>query len=370
MQFAPVQYDQNIDNSNIVNGKPIYYWVNQKDKVIPQDAGYVALINCTNVTVQNLQLTSNYNGLLIVNTDGSTITNNTLTDNYEGLRFSNSSGNNFQNNNISKNDLNLADDTVPSGIDSSNRLDGKPIYVWIDQHNKTVPADAGYVALINCSGITVKDLNLTSNAVGIVVQNTNNCTITNNTIMNMTTGLRLTAITGVVVSNNTVNSCQDGIILENASANNIIAGNVVNKNKNSAITMQTSNNNSILGNQLAGNNQGIILLDSSDNTLKGNLVSSNYYGIDFSASSQMNGGTQDSPCTRNIVIENNITQNTQGVAVNYNVAWQHFLPQQLRNNNIQQAYSSSLQLLFFGFPKQLGQRQTRQLLEQLQRNRH
>ena len=108
-----MQYDQNIDNSNTVNGKPIYYWMNQKDSVIPQDAGYVALINCTNVTVQNLQLSNNYNGLLIVNTDGSTITNNTLTGNYEGLRFSNSTDNNFQNNNICNNAFNLADDHSP-----------------------------------------------------------------------------------------------------------------------------------------------------------------------------------------------------------------------------------------------------------------
>jgi parallel beta-helix repeat protein len=338
--FTPAQYYQNIDNSNTVNGKTIYYLTNQKDSAIPQDAGYVALVNCTNISVQNLQLSNNYNGLLIVNTYGSTITNNNLTSNYEGLRFSNSSGNNFQNNNISNNELNLADATIPAGIDSSNKLDGKPIYVWIDQHDKTVPADAGYVALINCSGITVKDLNLNGSAVGIVVQNTNNCTITNNTIMNMTSGLRLTAITGVVVLNNTVNGCIDGIILENASTNNTISGNLVSENKNSGITVQTSNSNLILSNQLESNNQGIILLDSSDNTLKRNFIGSNYYGLDFSASSQMNGNTQQSPCTSNIVIENTITQNTQGVAMNYNVLSNTFY----HNNfisNLQQAYSSS-----------------------------
>jgi parallel beta-helix repeat protein len=338
--FAPAQYDQNIDNSNTVNGKPIYYWTNQKDSIIPQDAGYVALVNCTNITVQNLQLSNNYNGLLIVNTDGSTITNNTLIDNYEGLRFSNSADNNFKNNNIRNSVFNLVDPTVPAGIDSSNTLGGKPIYVWINQHDKTVPTDAGYVALVNCSGIIVKDLNLTSNAVGILLQNTNNCTIINSTIRNMTTGLSLTASTGIVVSNNTLSACQDGIILENASTNNTITGNMISGNKNSGINMQTSTNTNIVNNKLTGNNQGITLLDSSDNTLKGNLVETNYYGIDFSAGAQMNGGEQESTCTRNIVIENNITQNTQGITVNYNVLSNTFYRNNFINNT-QQAYSSS-----------------------------
>jgi parallel beta-helix repeat protein len=77
---APPQYAQNIDSSNTINGKPIYYWISKNSLTVPSDAGYVALINCTNITVQNLELTNNYNGLLIADTESSIIRNITLTD--------------------------------------------------------------------------------------------------------------------------------------------------------------------------------------------------------------------------------------------------------------------------------------------------
>jgi parallel beta-helix repeat protein len=43
-------YIQNIDPSNKVNGRSIYYLVNQQNQQIPDDAGFVGLINSTNST--------------------------------------------------------------------------------------------------------------------------------------------------------------------------------------------------------------------------------------------------------------------------------------------------------------------------------
>lgn len=37
-------------------------------------------------------------------------------------------------------------------IDSSNMVEGKPVYYWVNRENMTVLSDAGYVALINCTG--------------------------------------------------------------------------------------------------------------------------------------------------------------------------------------------------------------------------
>jgi len=48
-----------VDVSNTVDGKPIYYWVNRQNLEVPSDAGYVALVNCTNVMVQNLNIINN-----------------------------------------------------------------------------------------------------------------------------------------------------------------------------------------------------------------------------------------------------------------------------------------------------------------------
>ena len=56
---------QDIDESNTVDGKPIYYWVNQHDEEIPTDAGYAAIINSTSITARNLSIQRNYQGVLV-----------------------------------------------------------------------------------------------------------------------------------------------------------------------------------------------------------------------------------------------------------------------------------------------------------------
>ena len=78
-------YIQNIDTSNIVEEKPIYYLVDEQDKVIPDDAGYVAVVNATNITVKDLTLTMNYEGVLFVHTNYSIIENCTISSNHYGI---------------------------------------------------------------------------------------------------------------------------------------------------------------------------------------------------------------------------------------------------------------------------------------------
>ncbi|MCW4009549.1 MAG: pectinesterase family protein [Candidatus Bathyarchaeota archaeon] len=238
-------YAHDIDCSNSVNGKPIYYWVGKSGSVVPSDAGYVALVNCTNITVDNLQLSGNYNGLVLANTQQSTIKDNTLTENYEGLRMVYSSSNVFKNNKMADNIFNLNADSYANDFDSSNKLDGKPVYMWINQHDRTVPTDAGYVALINCTGITVKNLNLSSGlGVGILLKNTNNSVVTQNTLTNQNCGIKLLSSSGNTVTQNNVSDSYDGIILE-LSADNYIFGNDFKGNQKSSITLQSCENNKI-----------------------------------------------------------------------------------------------------------------------------
>jgi len=110
--------------SNTINGKPIHYWVSKHDASIPLDAAYVALVNCTNITVNNLNLIENGQGLLLAFTTNSTIVNNNIARNENGLWLLQSTGNSiFHNNfienlhhtNIYKSEDNLWDDGYPSG---------------------------------------------------------------------------------------------------------------------------------------------------------------------------------------------------------------------------------------------------------------
>jgi parallel beta-helix repeat protein len=114
-------YIHDVDVSNKVNEKPIYYWVNQSDnQSIPLDAGYVAIVNSTRITAENLYLLQdNIQGVLVaysseitvrnfecifpsinlqygivfVNVTGSIIQNMTFSDIDSGIRIESSQSN-------------------------------------------------------------------------------------------------------------------------------------------------------------------------------------------------------------------------------------------------------------------------------------
>ena len=97
------EFIQDIDESNTVNAKPVYYWVNRQDMAVPLDAGWIALVNCTRIIVKNLNLANNGQGMLLVYTTNSTITKNNITDNIHGIYLSGSSNNCINGNIITAN---------------------------------------------------------------------------------------------------------------------------------------------------------------------------------------------------------------------------------------------------------------------------
>ena len=76
---------QDIDVSNTVNGKRIYYLVNatnfETDPSSYPNAGYMALVNCTNATAEDFDFSGNEDGLLLAGSSNCTLTNITLGDN-------------------------------------------------------------------------------------------------------------------------------------------------------------------------------------------------------------------------------------------------------------------------------------------------
>ena len=91
-----------IDSTNTVNGRPIYYLINRQDEKIPTEAGYVALINSRNITVENLSLENNWQGILLFNTNNTKITGNNITKTFIGVSLLYSSDNIIAGNNITK----------------------------------------------------------------------------------------------------------------------------------------------------------------------------------------------------------------------------------------------------------------------------
>jgi len=100
-------FANDIDISNIVNGKPIYYLLNRQDLMINPstfpNVGYLGLVDSTNITIEDLSLSKNGQGLLLAYTTDSTINRNNVTDNYFGIYLWSSSNNIIYHNNFLNN---------------------------------------------------------------------------------------------------------------------------------------------------------------------------------------------------------------------------------------------------------------------------
>jgi parallel beta-helix repeat protein len=64
---------QNIDNSNVIDGRPIIYWINERDRKVPSNAGHMTAINCVNVTISDIHLKNLWTGINFINTTNSII---------------------------------------------------------------------------------------------------------------------------------------------------------------------------------------------------------------------------------------------------------------------------------------------------------
>jgi parallel beta-helix repeat protein len=63
-----------VDTSNTVYSKPIYYWISKYNEIVPSDAGCIILINCLNISIQNFSLAAkNHGGILLAYTNNSNI---------------------------------------------------------------------------------------------------------------------------------------------------------------------------------------------------------------------------------------------------------------------------------------------------------
>jgi parallel beta-helix repeat protein len=96
-----------VDYSNTVDGKTVYYFINEKGLTISPttfpNVGYLAIVNSTCITVQNLNLTNNGAGMLFAYTNNSKIKNVNLTNNWIGFLLIASNGNIFSRNRAAEN---------------------------------------------------------------------------------------------------------------------------------------------------------------------------------------------------------------------------------------------------------------------------
>lgn len=209
-----------IDASNMVDGKPVYVVVNQNDIAVPQDAGYVAIVNSTDILIENMTISNSNEGIILLGSSDCTIRDVNVTNCEEGLMLYNSGNNTivnmtitvydkssfgyeifsegimlqdsprntFRSNSVNSNytHFGLYGSSLPDflqNIDTSNELSGKPIYYFVNQSNveitPAVLSNPGFLGFVNSQNVSLRDLHGCCPALFAF---SNNCALTNVTI--------------------------------------------------------------------------------------------------------------------------------------------------------------------------------------------
>jgi parallel beta-helix repeat protein len=320
-----------------------------RDNIVIDGAGYILqgngnstgifLQDRNSVTVKNMVIRNFYCGIRLTwkdmtqgsrnnNVSGNTITGNTfgitldsftgnnfvcdnsITNNSYGIYIVHSSGNLLKNNHLKNNQYNLwiyVETSVPTShfvndIDDSNTIDGKPIYYWVGQHDKVVPLDAGYIALVNCYRITVQNLTLANNGQGVLLVSTSNSLITKNRIANNDYGIvvygpYVQCVNNTIAGNEIVGNKKDGVFTWGSIGSNITK-NYIAKNQMSGIKAFDFESNSIIRNNITSNSGDGIELHGDSNIISENYIANNGIGIDF-------GKCSENKIVANVIIENN-----------------------------------------------------------------
>jgi parallel beta-helix repeat protein len=290
-----------------------YFIVVQRDSIVIDGAGYalgaqgdigIDLSYRNNVTVRDMKIGFAFYGIYLWNATRNTITGNTVTLNGYGIYLLGASQNsiigntvtnneigidvessskNILRNNIMNNNNNLAvygtqASHFDNDIDDSNTANGKKVYYLISENNlvinpSTFP-DVGYLALVNCENMTVNNLELTSNAHGLLLAYTTGTTISQNVIKDNSVGVGLIASSGNYVIDNTIVENTRGIQLSNSSTSNSIATNNVSSNKEGMFFF-SSFQNTIFGNNITNNDIGAGFKTASNNMFRGNFFVDN-----------------------------------------------------------------------------------------------
>jgi len=237
----------------------------------------IYLVGKDGVTIKNCIVIDFSHGIYIRHSINNTLTNNIVLNSVYGIDI-NYSGNNILTGNA------MVDNVYNfylrgclgyyNTIDTSNTVDGKPIYYIENARNQVYDSstNAGTFYCIRCDNVTLKDLTLTQNGFGILFRDTKNSRIEN-----------------VTVSNN-----ESGIVFSFSSNNTLVDSTILNNNFGVFLT-DSCENNKIYHNNFINNLSQSEAPYNSNNLFdngypEGGNYWSNYNGID-----EKSGPNQDQP---------------------------------------------------------------------------
>jgi parallel beta-helix repeat protein len=214
------QRDNYMDNSNLADGKPVYYLANSKDLEIDtaQDAATICCIDCYNITIGGLNLKNSTYGVYFDNTSHSFIEGNILSNNGVGISLVNSYNNSIKGNQVADNIEGISLTSSRYNVIRDNKaLDSQTGFLMVaSDYNKAI----GNFISHNENGLKLfksginflESNNLTCNSIGIEFSHSWFNSLFNNNISSNVYGILLYLSTNNNLSGNQVNNNSKGII--------------------------------------------------------------------------------------------------------------------------------------------------------------
>lgn len=253
------------------HGISLYYTSNtivENNKVYESWIYAIQLYQSENNTLAKNTVSESVVGIRLAASRNNTLSNNVAKLNDTGISLTMGSFNNtFVGNAMAGNDFNFNVDIGASGnlaqnIDTSNTVNGKPIYYLVNKSDLLIDSgwNVGYLGLVDCDNITVKDVVLSHNGQGVLLASTNNSRIENVDASNNGWGFALNYSSNNTLVNNTADSAS-GFFLR-YSSNNTITANTLSNGGYAMWLFYSSNGNMIYLNNFVNNFYGVVFSDA------------------------------------------------------------------------------------------------------------
>ena len=323
----PVWADTNtIETSNLVNGKPLYFYHNELNlrQANFTNAGQVVLIESNNTHLSDLNISncsvgismnlcrnntldnSNFSNSAIDLRDcyNINLNNNIITGfDQQGIVINYGNGYNLTNNQMYNCGLLIwgnVKDMYLNIIDTSNEVNGKPLYYFINKTglDSSTFTDAGQLILVDCKESSIRDLVFSNCYTGILCYNCNNNEFSNITLQGIARALIFENCSNNRILNCQIRDCSTyGIMIYLGELNTIKGCNISNC-KYSGLNLD-SNENKVTDNTFEANLRYGIIVNGDYNNVTNNEISNN---IEIGIRLENTG---------NMVINNTITQNQE-----------------------------------------------------------
>lgn len=341
----------------------------------PDNSGIYVQSFKNNNTIRNNNVSGNYFGIHLYFSDNNTLIGNNASENKRGIFLDYSESNELIGNYVHGNDEGIHLESINENnllrynkmagnkynfvlypgesvsfyywnelsIDATNLVDNKSVYVLNGAENTVYDSsdNIGTLYCFNCENVTIKDLNLSNNDVGILLWNTSNSRIQNVSAHNNNNGIHIFGSSENVVDGNFAwNNTYTGIEVKcplfgmTGAVSNDITNNDV-RNNDRGISITGINNkygctpfdNDIIDNTASNNNYGFYVTHAVNSKLKRNKAEKNKQdGIYLESTSNWYGYI--SVFDANSFINNNsVIHNGRGIYV-------YSSSNILKNNNI------------------------------------